>query len=186
MSTQTFTGANTFTSSFTVQSNGNQIVLSTSSNVNDISINSDGSISFFPELHNSSSTIIPEFTTSVSSYGPCVTGSTLAITTTGGRVEILFTGTVLANGGNSVPGISFLIDGGFARDLSSQKGFSASAIIQEYAFGLDYILDALPVGVHQFCLSLVDLQSSISVTLVNHTDTFENGASNIFFVKEIK
>lgn len=184
-STQTFSGSNTFVSSFTIVSGGRAIILSTSTTTDNISINPDGSILFSPELHNSSSTIIPQYSTSVSSYGPCVTGSTLTITTTGGRVAIVFTGTLTATNGPNLAGISFLVDGAFAPGLSNEKGFLTN-VTQIYPFTLDYILDRLSPGIHQFCLTIAAPSSLHTVTLRSSSDPFINGSSNIFYVKELK
>jgi hypothetical protein len=188
-STQTFTGSNTFASSFSVRSGGNQVLLSTSPSSNNLSLNADGTVSFFPELHNSSSTRLSEFTTSASSFGPCVTGSTLAITTAGGRVEVVFTGDIqLSSSVANIAGMSFLVDGEFAPGLTDRKGFSYQQKDsgQDSTTGFDYLLDVLTPGTHQFCLTLATLNFPYSLKLLNRSDSFQNYAGNIFYVKEIR
>jgi hypothetical protein len=58
-STQTWSKSNIFNSSFTIQSGARQIVISTSVSVRNILIDVNGATSFFPELHNTTSTIDP-------------------------------------------------------------------------------------------------------------------------------
>jgi len=184
--TQTFTGANTYASSFTIQSGGRQIILSTSSLTSNFSIDSDGAITFAPTLHNSSHTTIPEASTTNSTFGPCVAGSTLTITTTGGKVEIIFSGSlqnVSSDGGlPNTSQINFLVDGGYTRDLTTTKGFKVLHRLS-YTFTLpitvDYLTDILSEGDHSFCLTLA-AEATSTAKLVNSS----NG--NIFYVKEIK
>lgn len=184
--TQTFTGANTYASSFTLQSGGRQIILSTSSVTNNFSISPDGTITFVPTIHNSSHTTIPEATTTNSTFGPCVAGSTLTITTSGGKVEIIFSGSlknVSSDGGlPNTSQVNFLVDGGYVRDLTATKGFKVHHRFS-YTYTLpitvDYLTDALSAGDHSFCLTL-SAEATSTATLIN------SSSGNIFYVKEIK
>lgn len=182
--TQTFSGANTFLSSFTVQSMGNQIIISTSNSTSNILISSSGAISFYPSLHNSSSTIVPQANSTNPNLGPCVAGSTLTITTTGGRVEAEFSGiTGNDSGGGGAAPMSILQDGQFARDMSSSRAL----VYSDYGFAsiggatFSYLFDAPAPGAHSYCLTIGDA-SGTQVTLVNSAGL----ATNLFFVKEIK
>jgi len=176
-----FSGANMFTSSFTIQSYGRPIVLSTSIAGARVEISSGGALSFFPELHNSSSTVVPE-ATSTGSFGPCIAGSTISIVTSGGRVEVTFTGALGTSSTSGSPGdiaINFLQDGSFVRDLSATKGFVANGTSYSYAsympFRLNYLVDAPSTGSHSYCL-----------TIQGGTILSGDNSRNLFYVKEIK
>ncbi|UPT72884.1 MAG: hypothetical protein M0D55_13285 [Elusimicrobiota bacterium] len=183
----TFTGANTFTSSFTIQSGGHQINLSTG-NTSNIKIEADGTVSFFPQLHNSSAASISDYSTTNAAFGPCIPSSTITFTTSGGRVEIVFTGNLELTSQITVGGtwINFLQDGQFVRDLSANKGFmvwkqlgSLAGNIQIQPVRIAYLLDAPAPGPHSYCLTLSSL-NGLTSTLTN------SNAGNIFYVKEIK
>lgn len=183
-SSQIFSGANTFASSFTVRSNGLRITLSTSSTVSNIDIDQMGTVKFYPELHNSSSTIIPNATTTNQYCGPCVLGSTLTITTTGGDVEISFSG-VLGTG-ERIAAINFLQDGQFVGDLGadavigkmSSNGNSDSEVITVH-----YLVGAPTSGAHSYCLSLCTNFSSSGFTATLRNDAVN---ANLFSIKELK
>ena len=178
-----YSGETIFTSSFSVLSNGLEIILSTSDSTANLDISPTGSISFYPELHNSSSTALLEYSTSVSSWGPCVAGSTLTITTTGGKIEAFFTGdlynTSPTAGANA--GVTFLLDGQFVGDLSSINGFSnGSNNGNDYSFSLDYLIAAPAPGMHSVCVSL---SARLGIGTATLTDSL---AGNIFYIEEIK
>lgn len=183
-----FTGANTFTSSFSVQSGGRQIILSTGPGMSNILIDTNGAISFSPQLHNSSATIVPGYSTTNSAFGPCIPSSTITFTTSGGRVELAFTGNIELTSQITQVGtwINFLQDGQYVRDLSSSKGFmvwthltSPGGNIEVQPIRISYLLDAPPAGSHSYCLTLLSLNGFAS-TLAS------SDAGNIFYVKEIK
>ena len=89
-SSGTYSGSNTFLSTFTIRSAGRDIVLSTSATIDTIKISGSGTLSFNPELHNSSHTLISAYSTTQQSFGACVPGSTVTIRTTGGKVEAIY------------------------------------------------------------------------------------------------
>lgn len=190
-STQTFIGGNTFVSSFTIQSSGQQIIFSTGTNANNISISSAGAISFYPQLHNSSRTTIPEFSTTLSTFGPCVTGSTLTITATGGRIELNFNGSF--TGSFADPGpfykVNILEDGQFVIGLSSTVGIASDGFALGPLFhdtqAFMYILNGPRWGLHSYCLTLANIINQ-TLTLTNRSGLESNGSRNIFFVEEIK
>lgn len=175
--TQTFSGANTFGSSFTVRSQGRAITLSTSSLSNNFSIDGSGILQFYPELHNSSHTLIPQVTTTSQDLGPCVSGSTIAITTSGGRVEVSFTGTL----GNSFFKATFLQDGQFVDNQGIDAGITFNV---DGAFGtqggFNYLLPAPAAGQHQYCFTM-SKETASDITLFN-----DSTHANIFYVKELK
>lgn len=198
--TQTFTGSNAFSATFAVQSGAREIILSTSTSVKNIDISASGAVSFSPTLHNSSSTSMSNYSVTVASYGPCVAGSTLTITTGGGRVEVYFSGLVDARAWSDPEanvdsaGASFLVDGRFVNDLTNSKGFRYA-----YGFGslplgnnisFDYLTDPLPAGTHSFCLTIAAIPNPVypccnAVTL-HGADSSTLSVGNIFYVKEIK
>lgn len=183
-----FTGANIFASSLTVRSGGRQIILSTGPEISNILIDTNGAISFSPQLHNSSATIVPGYSTTNTAFGPCIPSSTITFTTSGGRVELVFTGNIELTSQITQVGtwVNFLQDGQYVRDLSSNKGFmvwthlrSLSGNIQIQPIRISYLLDAPPSGSHSYCLTLLSLNGFPSALS-------GSGAGNIFYVKEIK
>lgn len=193
-STQTFTGADTFTSSFTVQSGGRQIILSTSAFVNNVLITTTGVVSFYPSLHNSSATTIPQFSTTASTLTTCVSGSTLTITTTGGRVELIFSGILYSD--KSQFTISFLQDGQFVNNLDGHEGiakFGGGFASAPQSISFAYILDAPSSGPHSYCLTIANAPFiGGTTTLVNNNGLDPSplpgarSGRNIFYVKELK
>lgn len=198
IATQTFFGSNAFTSSVTVQSGGRPIILSTSSSISNFSMSSAGVVTFFPSLHNSSSTTIPEYSTSITTFGPCITGSTLTLITTGGQIEARFVGSVFissATGGNPPAAISLLQDGNFVRDLSATK-----SVLENYAtFGMsfvravgisnfNYLIPAPTPGSHSYCLTIRTTNSSATVTLAGPSTLLTTMplSGNLFYVQELK
>lgn len=181
ISSQTLSGANAFNSSFTVRSGGREIILSTSTSTNSVSIGPEGVLRFYPAIHNSSRTIgIPQYFTSNTTLGPCVPGSTITITTTGGQIQINFAGSVTSASATA----TVLQDGQFINGLSATKGVNSylSANPETATFfpaSFSYLLDAPSAGAHTYCLSLAALGSSGA--------TFEEGVmTNIFYVIEVK
>lgn len=179
-STQTATAAFTFLSSFTIRSGGRRIVLSTSSSVENMVIAQDGILRFYPELHNSTSTVIQAVATTAGSAGVCI--STLTLTSAGGRLEISFTGTLASSLTEGWVGISFLIDGAFVGDMTAQKMF-ASQPSEEAGFDrsvhLNYLVSAPAPGTHNVCVSLAAPYGGTASILTAN-------ATTIFWVKEIR
>ncbi len=136
-STQTFTGANTFTGSVTVSS---FTVLG-------------GAVT---GIRNSSSTLITDaYTTTQTSMVNCVTGSTLTITTTGGPVQVNFVGSGSANTVKHITA-GFLLDGGYVLGQSTSKGIinivtPTGNYMQNMSFSA--ITTPLSPGSHSFCLA---------------------------------
>lgn len=183
--TQTFSGAETFSSSVTIQSSGRQIILSTSASANNISIG-NGGITFAPTLHNSSSTVIPQIITTNSTLGPCVAGSTLTIITTGGQVEALFTAAVDNPNTSSTTAIGILQDGQFVGGMGPTKpllrGGSGSASSRAfYVNTFSYLFAALSPGSHSYCITLAAGDGGDAAIL-----NMPGIVSNFFFLKEIK
>lgn len=155
-STQTFTGSAIFSSTVSIQTGGREIALSTGNTAN-IKVASDGQTSFFPELHNSIYTAIPQATTSATTFGPCIAGSTLTLTTTGNAVEVRFTGILRNNALGSTATMTLLEDGNFLPGLSNTKGIVKSNFTaSEGAYDVGpfaYLLEP-SAGQHSYCLSL--------------------------------
>jgi hypothetical protein len=178
-STQNWTNENIFKSSFTVRSQGDQIVLSTGSMIDNLSISSSGIVTFYPELHNSSSTEIPDAQTTNQLSTVCVHGSTLAIVTSGGAVEIGFNGN-LDNPVN-IATISFLMDGHFVGDMAGDADIVKVTFSDGWTLfstSVRYMTEKLSSGVHSFCLALSNNSSGDGLA---HLVT-----PNHFFIKEIK
>lgn len=182
--TNTFSGENKFTSSISAQSGGLRITISTGSTTANIDISTYGVTSFYPQLHTSTRGSIAEFSTTATSLGPCVTGSTLSLTTSGGRVEVAFTGTLK----NSAVGlqVSFLQDGQFVRDLSStaSPGYFRpdNGSNTEMTISFAYLLDAPSAGLHNYCLTICASRFfGGTATLLNNSTV-----GNLFYLVEIK
>lgn len=189
-SSQVFAGANVFASSFSVASGGRQIVLATGTLTNNLTITPSGIAIFVPELHNSSHAIIPAAGTSASRLGPCVAGSTLTITTTGGRVEVILAATI-ANTFGSTGTVSILQDGNFMNGFSPDVGlYGINVGVQGTAFvsPIDYLLEAPSPGAHSYCVTIANPRGVGSVFLINGgvIVSGDGRASNLFYVKEIK
>lgn len=186
--TQAFSGANTFTSSFTVQNGGREIVLSTDPITSNIRISSQGVLSFYPELHNSSSTLIPPYTTTNTSFGPCVSGSTLTISTSGGMVEATIQTNVSISSdgicGSWWAGINFLQDGQYVRNLTLNEGPGyvsppGSCDSAGKSIRINYLLDPPSTGPHSYCLT-VSAPGGVHATSIGYS------AGSIFYIKELK
>ena len=173
----TWGGPATFLSSFTIQSAGRQISLSTGTATNNLVISPEGVISFCPELHNSSSTIIPNSATTAAACNICIAGSTLTITTSGGSVEVVFTGALentsagrvqmrILQDGIPLPSIS-----NYLREIYSANMFSAAS-------SLRYLIKTPSAGTHSYCISICTWAGG---SLLN-----DAADANIFFVKELK
>lgn len=182
--TQTFNAPFVFESSFTVQSNGRRISFSTSAAMENIFISQDGDVGFYPNLHNSSSTSMPEYSTTTHTAGPCVPGSTITIRTTGGRVEVNFYGTLMSTvtpNGLVKAHASFLQDGNFPLEFSSTKGILGDyAGSRQSTVGFTFLLESPAPGTHTYCLSIYNPFDGQSIILKNDSET-----SNLFYVKEI-
>lgn len=185
IATQSFSGAQTFLSTFTAQSGGNQIQLSTSSSVINMRVQGDGATTFYPELHNSSSATVPRATTTAATFGPCIAGSTLTITTSGGKVELTFSGILRNATLNSTVALTFLADGQFPPGLSSTKSLVRSHdTIPHGAYDAGpfrYLLDAPAAGAHSYCLSISAPDGGTTAL-----GEVEFDFRSIFIVKELK
>lgn len=200
-SSPSFSGANTFNSSFTVRSGGRAIEISTGAGAQNIFISSGGMITFNPSLHNSSFTYLPEFTTTVSTFSPCITDSTITIVTSGGRIELsltaIFLSTPSSPSGSQQYSVNFLQDGQFVNDLTAHKGvIQVGGGLQGFATpsSFQYLLPPPTPGTHSYCVALA-LSGQIvggSVSIINRSGLDDAQiphiptGKNIFAVKEIK
>lgn len=180
--TQSFSGAATFTSTFTIQSGGRQISLSTGVSATNISISPSGNVTFFPFLHIASFTSIDTYETTITSLTVCVPGSTITLVTGGGRVAVDFTGQIYAD---ILGSASFLQDGQYAGNLSGEAGLSNTRF-NKGVDGFTYLTDILPAGLHSYCLTLAEL-SGVANKFVGLIGAPTAGIGrNLFSVKEIK
>ncbi len=184
--TQTFSGATTFYSSFTVRSNGREIGLSTTTSANIISISSAGAIIFAPTLHNSTATTIPAATTTNSALGPCLSGSTLTIVTTGGQVEAQFSAFITNPNTSSTTAVGILQDGQFVSDMSSTKPLmrgssGAPSARAAYLNTFSYLFTPGTPGAHTYCISLAAPDGG-DAAITNA----QGVVRNFFFLKELK
>lgn len=180
--TQTFSGANTFISTVSFRTGGRQIIVSTDSTTNNISINGAGQSTFSPFLHIATFTTISAFSTTVSSLNVCVPGSTITLVTGGGRVEINFTGQI---SGSFFGSASFLQNGQFVGDLSNQAGLSSSRLAGTGVDGFTYLTEILPAGSYSYCLTLAVL-SGLGDTVFLIGAPNSGLGRNLFYAKEIK
>lgn len=185
----TISAAVTFQSSLTVTSSGERIVLSTSNSSANIQISPQGEISFHPALHNTSSTIVDEFTTSATNFAECIPSSELKLNTSGGRVEVGFSGALdLASSSTVKPMISFYQDGQFVQGLDPTAGITnisqhknnADSNVNSLMVTFSYLIDAPPKGLHTYCLTIASIDVANS-RLVN-----DGEKAGIFWVKELK
>jgi len=131
--------------------------------VGDIIASSDlsvtGSISV-GELHNSSTTgsnLTTADTGTNTTFGTCVTASTLTITTDAAPVMVSFTGTWGNNTVNQYNAMSILIDGDYPTGYDSSKSIFLNVFRDDTANGVkgvgwSFITESLSAGSHTFCL----------------------------------
>lgn len=181
-STNSFSGSNTFTSSITVISGGREISLSTGTG-SSIKIASNGIVTFYPELHNSSRTIIPTPVSVSTTIGPCVPGSTITIQSSGAPLEMVFMGNMGPLISNDVISINFLVDGAHLSGFSSAKTICSFSPISSFT----------PWGHSIFCQSVVSGLSaaahSLCVTVSGNaplTQQITGNAASYFYGVELK
>lgn len=179
VATQTFSGGNTFISSFTVDTGGMAISLSTSASTNNLLIGSNGTASFYPELHNSSSTTVPQAATTALTCSICVAGSTLTITTAGGNVGAVLTGYIDNSAGTAELGL--LQDGQYVGNFTSQVSVRADATPFFSNTIFKYLVTGPDAGTHSYCLTLCRTTAVGTATLYN-----DSANANIFFVEELR
>jgi len=137
-------------------------------------------ITFSNELHNSSSTIIRDYSTRETSSFYCVLNSSLTIYTNGGRVMIGFAG----GWDNTVSGatnlLSVKIDGanwsgtqGIVTTVIPQAGYNQNA-------SFSVVSNPLPVGYHEFCIAMRVLSDTGRLRNIVNTHT------NQFWVQELR
>lgn len=181
-STNSFSGANTFGSSTTVASGGREISFSTGATAA-IKISSSGIVTFYPELHNSSRTIIPTPVSVSTTIGPCVPGSTITVQSSGAPLELVFLGNMGPLISNDVISINFLVDGSFLPGFSSGKTICSYSPINSFS----------PWGHSVFCQSvasgLTASAHSLCVTVSGNspsTHQIRGSAASYFYVLELK
>lgn len=177
-STQTFSGAALFTSSFSILSSQRDVILSTGS-LSNVHLLSNGLLAFSPELHNSSATVIPYATTTSTSFGTCVAGSTLTINTTGGSIEIVFNGNIYDGQG----GASFLQDGAFLQGFSSITSITSEYFTFSEPGTFRYLTPEPTPGSHSYCLTIACATpcAGFPVQLLQ-----DSTITNLFYVQELK
>lgn len=182
--TQTFSGANTFISSFAVQSNGRDIIFSTAPQTTNIRITAEGVISFSPTIHNSSSTSVPEYATTASSFTECIPGSTITVVTGGGRLAVTFSGTLTPTSQNTGR-LNFLVDGAYVNDMSFTSGIILNNSSRNWVdSSFSYLTPALPAGSHSVCLMLAKFEPVSSASTVTLDNNSTRG--NAFYITEIR
>lgn len=187
-STQTFTGANTFLSSFTTQTNGRSVWLSTTSAHANIMLTENGITTFNPEIHNSTWVLVPHYETSNQDLSICVPGSTISITSGGGAIEIGFSGRVSVGGAYGV-GLGLLHNGQFVNGTNSTKGVTESQICPPCAGSFRYLVSPAPLpGVQTFCISLYAFQTQPVYSAILLSTDSASGVSvrNIFYASELR
>jgi len=136
-------------------------------------------IAFGNELSNSSSTLLSTtFTTSQTEFNDCVTGSTLTITTNGGRVSV----NLACSGANSsAPNtveMGFKIDGD---SFTDRRILYVQASENNYSQNISFtvLTDNLTAASHSFCL---DAKTTGGAAYVN----YNNASDCQFSVMEIR
>lgn len=172
IATQTFSGANTFTSSFTIQSGGRQIILSASASVNNINISTGGIVSFSSNTHQSSVTRGFSGSTAATIFSQCF--ATATVTTAGGDVLVWYTGAMHNSNASQGCLISILQDGAYISGKSNALGFnvitSPSGNLPESA-SFQTLLKGVAAGTHNWCLTMAALANTCNLTSAVYVDT---------------
>lgn len=153
------TGAATFTSSVTIQTDGREVLIgtSTTSGVYSIKVETDGDVLFSPKIHNSTCAAqIPTASFTNTTFAAGILGSTVTFTTAGG--DVFITANIICDvnvtGGNVL--FSFLQDGAVVSPLSTTKG---ACIYQARAAGavgvcpIAWIIKSVAAGSHSYTLT---------------------------------
>lgn len=169
------------------QAQSNDIIFSTAPGVKNMYLTPEGEVTFYPEVHNSTSVTLAEFSTTATTYASCVTGSTVTLYTAGGRLELSFTGTLSNIGGGSwqfYAGVNFLLDGAYPTGLSAIDGFRSRIASYKSPLSINYLVDPVPPGRHDLCLSLSTADPNGGTAILYDSDAAQ--ATNTFFVKELR
>ncbi|MFC1678738.1 hypothetical protein ACFL2T_00765 [Elusimicrobiota bacterium] len=187
-SSLTVEGSAVIAGSFTVRSNGSEIILSTSTNGYSWKMNAEtGVVSVSTPFANSIATnnAISGGTTA-GSFGPCLSGSTVTLMTNGDtRLLIFFAGSVAnTNGSGCYIGMNFLQDGDFVSPLSSAKGvFLYSSGEHQAGLSLNgswtHLMETVSAGEHSYCMTLKTNCGTSSVSR-------DANQSNLFGAMEVK
>jgi len=116
----------------------------------------------------STSTIVKTFSTTLTSGGPCINGSTISFRTSfNARVLLSFVGT-MENTNNHFDNMTMpLIDGGFVEGLTPAHGiadFVNSRSNAEFPVSWTYLSAPLSNGVHNFCVSAWTTGGTLSIS----------------------
>lgn len=155
--TQTFTGQNTFTGSVTVSS---FTVL-------------NGGIT---GVHNSSSTVIGSYSVTQNTFSSCVTGSTLTITTNGGRVMVGFSGNASQSANAQAMYATYKVDGVTTTSPIVKTAFTTAG----YELNMSFlgITAPLSAGPHSFCLAIRNSGAA--------SGTISGDSNNQFWITELR
>lgn len=132
-------------------------------------------------MHNSSSTVLSGYSTTSTGFGPCITGSTLTITTSGGRVRLTFTGAT-SSFPSGVPRLSFLQDGQFAPSFTTGTAIGGNASHYLETTPYNYLV-AVDPGQHSFCATLATPGAGTAILSGPGSGT---PVANQFSIMEIK
>jgi len=170
-STQTFTGANTFTSSLTVQSGGRDIIFSTNAVTNSMKIDGDTGEVTFLFKQNKGSVSYPTASNFSHTSPDCVGASTVTITTTGGDVAVWFAGSGYNDTDNNVLWLNYIEDGVFpTKGIINSRGMSD--LVQE-DISFYYLIKDVAPGVHTYCLAgWVSASNGIIIVGASNTAQF--------------
>lgn len=165
--TQTFSGANTFTGSVRVSS---------------LTIVGGG----ITGVSNSSSTIFTtQFQTTQTSFINCVTGSTLTITTTGGRVMVGLANHCNSSAAYGICEVSYKIDGVSisSNSITNFQNDNTSNVTGNVSF--THLTDTLTAGSHSFCLDFKTNSATPGTSTLGTILNNRNGRGQ-FWVQELR
>lgn len=156
------------TSTGTITLSNAGIVISTTTDNHGITFQDNTIIKSKDEVFSAStSTIVNSFSTTATTGGECILGSTITLTTShNARVMFSYTGTFInINGAYADNMFSPMIDGAFIPGLSPNHGYTDTFINKNYQFGVSgsYLTPVLSNGPHYFCLSAWTTTQTLSL-----------------------
>jgi hypothetical protein len=170
----------------TVRSYAREISISTGPGTKNVALSTSGDLTFYPKLHNSSATAIPEGSTTNTNFGPCLSGSTLTITTSGGNVEAIFTAELENDDTSAGAGVAILEDGHLPLELGPNYQKSIGGFRYSTAYGIPikstskfrWLFTPPSAGVHSYCIT-INVGNGGTTTLRGRT-------ANQFSISELK
>lgn len=134
-----------------------------------------------------------EYMNSGAIMGPCLSGSTITLTTSGNPVELLFTFSQAHTTTGGGTRVQVLMDGAWIDDFATDESMapmgreSGGSAVQLFPTHLHYRTATAPsAGEHKFCITFMRSANGNSYIACKKNGTFEGAKKCLFMVKELK